>query len=123
MSTCCDGVSDLRQTVSISTFLCRITLEMANFRSFLANDLLIPGFICNFADNMKPTIIEDEIFEFEPFEKDGSELMAAETSWRGMAEELCVYFEKDMKNKSHPKVTFKWAVSIKPYPHAGMLPG
>jgi ribosomal protein L23 len=61
---------------------------MANFRSFLANDLLIPGFICNFADNMKPTIIEDEIFEFEPFEKDGSELMAAETSWRGMAEEL-----------------------------------
>ena len=72
---------------------------------------------------MKPTIIEDEIFEFEPFEKDGSELMAAETSWRGMAEELCVYFEKDMKNKSHPKVTFKWAVSIKPYPHAGMLPG
>ncbi len=24
---------------------------------------------------MKPTIIEDEIFEFEPFEKDGSELM------------------------------------------------
>ena len=37
---------------------------------------------------MKPTIIEDEIFEFEPFEKDGSELMAAETSWRGMAEEL-----------------------------------
>jgi hypothetical protein len=61
---------------------------MANFRSFLANDLFIPGFICNFADNMKPTIIEDEIFEFEPFEKDGSELMAAETSWRGMAEEL-----------------------------------
>ena len=37
---------------------------------------------------MKPTIIENEIFEFEPFEKDGSELMAAETSWRGMAEEL-----------------------------------
>ena len=58
------------------------------FEVFLANDLLIPGFICNFADNMKPTIIEDEIFEFEPFEKDGSELMAAETSWRGMAEEL-----------------------------------
>ena len=37
---------------------------------------------------MKPTIIENEIFEFEPFEKEGSELMAAETSWRGMAEEL-----------------------------------
>ena len=37
---------------------------------------------------MKPTIIEDEIFEFEPFEKDGSGLLAAEASWRGMAEEL-----------------------------------
>lgn len=37
---------------------------------------------------MKPTIIEDEIFEFEPFEKDGSEMMAAEASWRGMAEEM-----------------------------------
>ncbi len=37
---------------------------------------------------MKPTIIEDKIFEFEPFEEDGSVLMAAETSWRGMADEL-----------------------------------
>ena len=37
---------------------------------------------------MKPTIIEDKIFEFEPFEDVGSVLMAAETSWRGMAEEL-----------------------------------
>ena len=37
---------------------------------------------------MKPTIIEDEIFEFEPFEEDGSVLLAAETSWRGMADEL-----------------------------------
>lgn len=37
---------------------------------------------------MKPTIIEDEIFEFEPFEEDGSLLLAAETSWRGMADEL-----------------------------------
>ena len=37
---------------------------------------------------MKPTIIEDGIFEFEPFEKDGSGLLAAEASWRGMAEEL-----------------------------------
>ena len=34
---------------------------------------------------MKPTIIEDEIFEFEPFEEDGSGLLVAETSWRGMA--------------------------------------
>ncbi len=32
---------------------------------------------------MKPAIIEDNIFEFEPFEEDGSVLMAAETSWRG----------------------------------------
>ena len=37
---------------------------------------------------MKPTIIEDNIFEFEPFEEDGSGLLAAETSWRGMADEL-----------------------------------
>ncbi len=37
---------------------------------------------------MKATIIEDKIFEFEPFEEDGSGLLAAETSWRGMADEL-----------------------------------
>ena len=37
---------------------------------------------------MKTTIIEDKIFEFEPFEEDGSLLLAAETSWRGMADEL-----------------------------------
>lgn len=37
---------------------------------------------------MKPAIIEDKIFEFEPFEENGSVLMAAETSWRGMADEL-----------------------------------
>ena len=37
---------------------------------------------------MKPAIIEDKIFEFEPFEEDGSVLMAAETPWRGMADEL-----------------------------------
>ena len=37
---------------------------------------------------MKPTIIEDQIFEFVPFEEDGSVLIAAETSWRGMADEL-----------------------------------
>ena len=37
---------------------------------------------------METTIIEDNIFEFEPFEEDGSVLMAAETSWRGMAVEL-----------------------------------
>ena len=37
---------------------------------------------------MKATIIEDNIFDFEPFEEDGSGLLAAETSWRGMADEL-----------------------------------
>lgn len=37
---------------------------------------------------MKPDIIEDNIFVYEPFEDDGSMLMAAETSWRGMADEL-----------------------------------
>ncbi len=37
---------------------------------------------------MEPTIIEDNIFEFEPFEEDGSVLLVAETSWRGMADEL-----------------------------------
>ena len=37
---------------------------------------------------MKPAIIENKILEFEPFEEDGSVLMVAETSWRGMADEL-----------------------------------
>ena len=37
---------------------------------------------------MKPAIIEDKIFEFEPFEENGSVLLAAEASWRGMADEL-----------------------------------
>ena len=37
---------------------------------------------------MKPAIIEDKIFEFEPFEENGSVLMVAETPWRGMADEL-----------------------------------
>ena len=40
---------------------------------------------------MKPTIIEDEIFEFEPFEKDGSELMAAEASH----EKRAIRYEKE----------------------------
>ena len=46
------------------------------------------SFICTFAHNMESAIIEDTIFEFEPFEEDGSVLLAAETSWRGMADEL-----------------------------------
>lgn len=37
---------------------------------------------------MKPILIEDTIFEYEPFEEDGSMLLAAEASWRGMADEL-----------------------------------
>ena len=37
---------------------------------------------------MEPTIIEDNILEYEPFEEDGSVLMVAESSWRGFATEL-----------------------------------
>ena len=37
---------------------------------------------------MTPTIIEDKIEEFKPFEEDGSVLLASESSWRGMADEL-----------------------------------
>jgi len=37
---------------------------------------------------MEPAIIEDKVFEFEPFEENGSAMMAAESSWRGMADEL-----------------------------------
>ena len=44
--------------------------------------------ICTFANNMETTIIEDDIFEIGTFEEDGSVLLAAEASWRGMADEL-----------------------------------
>lgn len=37
---------------------------------------------------MKPIIIEDCIFEFEPCEEDGSAWRAEEPLWRGMADEL-----------------------------------
>lgn len=37
---------------------------------------------------MKTTIIEDDIFEIGTFEEEGSVLLAAEASWRGMADEL-----------------------------------
>ena len=37
---------------------------------------------------MKSIIIEDRIFEFEPFEEDSSVWMAEEPLWRGMADEL-----------------------------------
>ena len=46
------------------------------------------SFFTTFAQNMETTIIEDDIFVFEPSEEDGSVLMVAETSWRGMADEL-----------------------------------
>ena len=37
---------------------------------------------------MSPTITNNNNFEFEPFEEDDYVLMMAETSWRGMADEL-----------------------------------
>ena len=37
---------------------------------------------------MEPTIVEDIVFELEPFEEDGSVLLVSESSWRGMAVEL-----------------------------------
>lgn len=46
------------------------------------------AFIRIFVHNMKPTIIEDIIYDFESFEEDGSLLIASEALWRGMADEL-----------------------------------
>ena len=37
---------------------------------------------------MNSTVTEENIFDCELFEEDDSLLMAAETSWRGMADEL-----------------------------------
>ena len=37
---------------------------------------------------MSLAITDNSIFEYEPFEEDGYVLMVAETSWRGMADEL-----------------------------------
>jgi hypothetical protein len=37
---------------------------------------------------MSSTVIEDNVFEYEPFEEDGSVLMVAESLWRGFATEL-----------------------------------
>ena len=37
---------------------------------------------------MSPTIADKNIFVFEPIEEDGYALMVAESSWRGMADEL-----------------------------------
>lgn len=41
-----------------------------------------------FTHSMIPTTIEDNIFDFEAFEEDAYVLMVAETSWRGIADEL-----------------------------------
>ena len=47
------------------------------------------SFIRTFAQNMEPAVIEDIIFEFETSgETEDSVLIAAESSWRGMADEL-----------------------------------
>ena len=47
------------------------------------------SFICIFAENMKPTVIEDIILEFETSgENENFALITAESSWRGMADEL-----------------------------------
>ncbi|SDO45840.1 hypothetical protein SAMN04487900_1211 [Prevotella communis] len=43
---------------------------------------------CTFASRMKTTILEDNIFDFESCEEDGSVLLAEETPWRGFADEL-----------------------------------
>ena len=37
---------------------------------------------------METTILEDNIFDLEPCEEDGSVLLAEETLWRGFADEL-----------------------------------
>ena len=65
----------------------RFRFSVFNF-SFSFKSELLSKLFRTFAHNMKPTIIDDLKFGFEPFEEDGSVLLAAETSWRGMADEL-----------------------------------
>jgi len=55
---------------------------------FLSKISRFTDFLRTFAHRMKPLIIEDSIFEFEPFEEDGSAWKAEETPWRGFADEL-----------------------------------
>ncbi len=55
------------------------------FSSKMETDCIL---FCTFASRMKPIIIEDNIFDFEPCEEDGSVLLAEETPWRGLADEL-----------------------------------
>lgn len=53
---------------------------------FLFCSLLTYSYLCNC---MNPTNIDEPIVEYErPYEDDGSLLIAAESSWRGMAVEL-----------------------------------
>ena len=61
---------------------------LSSYFNFSSKRESLSNLFRTFAHNMKPAIIEDNIFEFEPSEEDGSVLMAAETSWRGMADEL-----------------------------------
>ena len=55
---------------------------------FFFNKKVVYIFFTTFACKMKPIIIEDNIFGFEPCEEDGSVLLAEETPWRGFADEL-----------------------------------
>lgn len=68
-----------------SHFRFRFSVFNSVFRS---KEILFPNLFVPLHIIMKETNIEDIIFEFEPFEEDGSVLVAAETSWRGMADEL-----------------------------------
>ena len=59
------------------------------FCKFSAPKYFIPQLLCTFADNMKSSVIEENILEFETSGEDGySGMIAAESSWRGMADEL-----------------------------------
>ena len=66
----------------------RAVFHFANKYKKVDNHATNSQSICTFANNMETTIIEDDIFEIGTFEEDGSVLLAAEASWRGMADEL-----------------------------------
>ena len=56
---------------------------------FFTQKICFPKVFRIFAHCMKPTVIEDQIFEFETSGgNESSVLIAAESSWRGMADEL-----------------------------------
>ena len=70
------------------TEITKSAIKLVVYRRFSHFRFRFFVFIRTFAQNMETTIIEDDIFVSEPSEEDGSVLMAAETSWRGMADEL-----------------------------------